>query len=104
MNGLLKLRERGIRFFKEYETWFRIIGKFIGMMLVFNCINTKLGYMQILCQTPVVILLSLICSIIPSGFVLFLAFAVTAGVGVIVGAGVAAAVSVAGRGSGVGAA
>jgi len=78
MNGLLKLRERGIRFFKEYETWFRIIGKFIGMMLVFNCINTKLGYMQILCQTPVVILLSLICSIIPSGFVLFLAFAVTA--------------------------
>ena len=78
MKGLLRMRERMIRFFKEYELWFRIIGKFIGMMLVFTCINTKLGYAAILCQMPVVVLLSLECSIIPSGFVMFLAFAVTA--------------------------
>ena len=39
MTQLLIYREKIIRFFKEYETWFIILAKFLGMMLVFTYIN-----------------------------------------------------------------
>jgi len=78
MTQLLMLRERGIRFIKEYETWFTIGGKFVGMMFVFTCINNNIGYFPALCSMPVTLLLAMVCSIIPSGFIVFITGAVTA--------------------------
>ena len=72
MAGLLALRERGIRFFKEYDTWFRIGGKFIGMMLVLARISSGIGFFTALTSLPVMVLIALVCSIIPSGFVVFI--------------------------------
>ena len=78
MTQLLIYREKVIRFFKEYETWFIILAKFLGMMLVFTYINENLGYYEILGSAPVNVLLSLICSIIPGSFTVFIVAAVIA--------------------------
>lgn len=78
MTQLLIYREKVIRFFKEYETWFIILAKFLGMMLVFTYINESLGFYELLGSMPVNVLLSLICSIIPGTFVIFIVAAVIA--------------------------
>ena len=46
MTELFVMRDKISRFVKEYETWFLIIAKFIGMMFVFNCVNSQLGYFE----------------------------------------------------------
>lgn len=78
MTQLLIYREKVIRFFKEYETWFIILAKFLGMMLVFTYINESLGFYELLGSMPVNVLLSLICSIIPGSFVIIIVAAVIA--------------------------
>ena len=65
MTEIFVMRDRINRFVKEYETWFLIIAKFIGMMFVFSCVNSQLGYFEVLNNPMVNILLALICSIIP---------------------------------------
>lgn len=72
MTELFVMRDKINRFVKEYETWFLIAAKFIGMMFVFNCVNSQLGYFEVLNNPMVNILLSLICSIIPGSFSVFI--------------------------------
>ncbi len=78
MEGLLTFRENSIRFIKEYETWFRIGSRFVGMMFVFTCINNSIGHFAALSSLIATVLLSLICSVIPSGFIVFITGAVCA--------------------------
>ena len=78
MTEIFVMRDRINRFVKEYETWFLIIAKFIGMMFVFSCVNSQLGYFEVLNNPMVNILLALICSIIPGSFLLFIVAAVIA--------------------------
>ncbi len=72
MTAIIKFREKMILFYRDYETWIRIIAKFAGMLLVFTTINQSLGYVKILQSLPVNLLLSLICSILPGGFIVFI--------------------------------
>ena len=74
MTEIFVMRDRINRFVKEYETWFLIIAKFIGMMFVFSCVNSQLGYFEALNNPMVNILLALICSIIPGSFSVFMTF------------------------------
>ena len=78
MTEIFVMRDRINRFVKEYETWFLIIAKFIGMMFVFSCVNSQLGYFEVLNNPMVNILLALICSIIPGSFSVFIVAAVIA--------------------------
>ena len=78
MTELFVMREKINRFVKEYETWFLIIAKFIGMMFVLNCVNSQLGYFEVLNNPLVNVFLSLICSIIPGSFSVFIVAAVIA--------------------------
>ena len=78
MTEIFVMRDRINRFVKEYETWFLIIAKFIGMMFVFSCVNSQLGYFEVLNNLMVNILLALICSIIPGSFSVFIVAAVIA--------------------------
>ena len=57
MTELFVMRDKISRFVKEYETWFLIIAKFIGMMFVFNCVNSQLGYFEVLDNPMVNVLL-----------------------------------------------
>ena len=58
MTEIFVMRDRINRFVKEYETWFLIIAKFIGMMFVFSCVNSQLGYFEVLNNPMVNILLA----------------------------------------------
>lgn len=78
MTELFVIREKINRFVKEYETWFLIITKFIGMMFVFSCVNSQLGYFEALNNPLVNVLLALVCSIIPGSFSVFIMAAVIA--------------------------
>lgn len=76
MTEVFVMREKLIHLVREYETWILIIAKFIGMMFVFTYINSSLGYFEMLNTTAVNVLLSLICSIIPGSFGVFIVAAV----------------------------
>ena len=65
MSGLLIVREKIVRFMKDYETWFVIGAKFLGMLFVFRYINSGLGFFTLFDTLPVNVLMALICSIIP---------------------------------------
>ncbi len=65
MTELLIVREKLVRFMKDYETWFVIGAKFLGMFFVFRYINGGLGYFTLFDTLPVNILMALACSIIP---------------------------------------
>ena len=66
MTELFVMRDKISRFVKEYETWFLIIAKFIGMMFVFNCVNSQLGYFEILDNPMVNVLLSVMPDVLVS--------------------------------------
>ncbi len=76
MKRLFVVREYINYILQEYEKWFLIIAKFIGMMFVFTYINGSLGYFGALDNTMVNVLLSLICSIISGGLTVFIVGAV----------------------------
>ncbi len=76
MTGIFAIRNQIIKLSHEYETWVQIIAKFIGMMFVFNYINSELGYFELLTGFSMNILLSLVCSIIPGSFCVLLVGAV----------------------------
>ena len=78
MTEIFVMRDKINRFVKEYETWFLIIAKFIGMMFVFSCVNSQLGYFELLDNPMINVFLSLICSIIPGSFSVFIVAAVIA--------------------------
>ena len=65
MTELLIVREKLVRFMKDYETWFIIGAKFLGMLFVFRYINGGLGYFTLFDTMPVNVLMALVCSIIP---------------------------------------
>ncbi len=79
MTELFLMREKIIRLIREYETWFLIIVKFVGMMFVFSYVNSSLGYFERLDSMAVNVLLSLVCSIIPGSFSVFIVAAVIMG-------------------------
>lgn len=76
MTELFILRDKINHVVREYETWFLIIAKFIGMMFVFTYVNSSLGYFAVLDSMVMNVLLSLICSIIPGGLIIFVVAAV----------------------------
>ena len=72
MKELFIIRDKLNHIFREYETWFLIFAKFIGMLFVFSYVNSELGYFTALDSIAVNVLLSLICSIIPGSFSVFI--------------------------------
>lgn len=76
MKELFVMRDKINHVIREYETWFLIIAKFIGMMFVFTYVNSELGYFEALNSMVMNVLLSLICSIVPGSFLVFIVAAV----------------------------
>lgn len=77
MTNMLTLKEKIVGFYKNYEYLVTIVGKFILAMLVFNYVNTELGFFESLTGTVPTLFLSGICAIVPvSVFVLIFALVV----------------------------
>lgn len=77
MTKVLEIRDMVIRIYKGYESYFRIIFKFLVAFFVFGYVNSNLGYFPVLNNMGIRLVLSLICGIVPSSIFVLLVAIVT---------------------------
>ena len=65
MTKLLEIKDQFVRFYGKYETYLNPVGKFILAFVLFEIINTNIGYMERISTLPVALILSVICAILP---------------------------------------
>jgi hypothetical protein len=73
MTELLEFREKIKLFYSKNEVFILPVLKFILALVVFNTINSRLGYMTRIDNIAVVLIVSLMCSFLPMGAMLVLA-------------------------------
>jgi len=79
MMTLLVLRARLRSLYQKYELYINPIVKFIVAMVVFQLINTSIGYDDRLKKLPIVLVLSLLSAFAPSAIMVLLAALVSIG-------------------------
>lgn len=72
MAALLEMKERLIRFYGKHEFWLKPIARFLIALAIFMCINQNIGYMSRISQTPIALILALVCALAPVGLTVFL--------------------------------
>ena len=75
MTALLEFKQRIKGLYGKYEMYLLPLMKFILALVYFVWINMNMGYMRALDNIFVVLILALICSILPSGMMIFAGFA-----------------------------
>lgn len=79
MTALLEFKQRIKGLYGKYEIYLLPLLKFILALVYFIWINSNMGYMRALDNVFVVLILALICSILPSGMMIFAGFAMMVG-------------------------
>lgn len=79
MTALLEFKQKIKNFYGQYEMYFQPLLKFILGFVYFSWINQSMGYMAQLDNIFVVLILALICSILPSGVLVFVGFVLMVG-------------------------
>lgn len=74
MTALLELKQKIKNLYSQYEIYILPVLRFILALVYFVWINTNMGYMTQLNNIFVVLILALICSILPSGVLIFCGF------------------------------
>lgn len=72
MTSLLELKQYIKRFYIKNETYITYIWKFLLALITIAVINNKLGYMQALNNIAIVLMASLLCTILPANFIVFM--------------------------------
>jgi len=75
MTALLEIKQNIKRFYGEYEVYILPVLKFALAFVYFLWINSNMGYMKQIDNIFIVLILALICSILPSGVMIFVGFA-----------------------------
>ena len=75
MTALLELKQRIKNLYSQYEIYILSVLRFVLAMVYFIWINTNMGYMKQIDNIFIVLILALICSILPSGVMIFVGFA-----------------------------
>ncbi len=73
MTALLELRENLKKIYSRNEAFILPVIKFLLSFIVLSIINGKMGYMTKLDNMAIVLIVSLLCSFLPTGFMAFLA-------------------------------
>lgn len=73
MMMLLEFRERLKQIYAKYEVYITPLLKFLLSLLAFLMINQNMGYMRILKNPVIAIVLALLCSFLPMNFAVFFA-------------------------------
>lgn len=73
MTALLELRENLKKIYSRNETFILPVIKFLLSFIVLSIINGKMGYMTKLDNMAIVLIVSLLCSFLPTGFMAFFA-------------------------------
>lgn len=79
MTSLLVFREQLKKFYSKYEIYITPAGKFLLAFVTLLVINGSIGYMSELKSFAVVLVLSLMCSFLPTNFIVVIAALVTLG-------------------------
>ena len=79
MTALLEFKQRIKGLYGKYEVYLLPLMKFVLALVYFIWINMNMGYMKALDNIFVVLILSLICSILPAGMMIFAGFAMMVG-------------------------
>lgn len=79
MTGLLVFREQLKKFYSKYEVYITPASKFLLALIALLVINGSIGYMSELKSFAVVMVLSLMCSFLPTNFIIMVAALVTLG-------------------------
>ena len=74
MTALLEFKQKIKGLYAKYEMYLQPLMKFVLALVYFIWINSNMGYMRALDNVFVVLILSLICSILPSGMTIFAGF------------------------------
>ena len=77
MTTLLVAKQYIINFINKYEVYLKPLLKLILALTSLMMINAKIGYMHRLDNTALVLIISLMCSFMPSNFIIFAAAAFT---------------------------
>lgn len=73
MTALLELRENLKKIYSRNEAFILPVIKFLLSFIVLSIINGKMGYMKKLDNMAIVLIVSLLCSFLPTGFMAFFA-------------------------------
>lgn len=73
MTKIFEIKDKVFRFCAEYETYLRYLYKFIIAFALFSVINGSIGFMDKISTTPVALLLSLICCLLPQNMTIIVA-------------------------------
>ena len=79
MTALLEFKQKLKGIYAQYEVYLLPLFKFVLALVYFIWINSNMGYMKALDNIFVVLILSLICSILPTGMMIFAGFALMIG-------------------------
>ena len=74
MTALLELRENLKKIYSRNEAFILPVIKFLLGVIVLSIINGKMGYMTKLDNMAIVLIVSLLCSFLPTGFMAFFSF------------------------------
>lgn len=77
MTALLELRENLKKIYSRNEAFILPVIKFLLSFIVLSIINGKMGYMTKLDNMAIVLIVSLLCSFLPTGFMVFFAMVFT---------------------------
>ncbi len=67
--NLLILREKGLMFCKTYEKWLRGVGKFILTVYMLAMMSHKMGHLEVLTKSYVIMGIGLLSMLVPSQYV-----------------------------------
>lgn len=70
MTSLLVAKQKIIVFFEKYDVYIMPVIKFLIALISLSVINSKLGYMEQINALPIVLIAALMCSFMPTGFIL----------------------------------
>ena len=72
MSTLLEMRENLRNFYSKYEVYITPVLKFLLALVVFLMINNGVGYMSWLTHIIIVLMLALMCSFLPTNFIVII--------------------------------
>lgn len=90
MTALLEFKQKIKSLYSKYEMYLQPLIKFVLVLIYFVWINSNMGYMTVLDNIFVVLILALICSILPSGMMIFTGYGLMVAHSYVLGIDVAA--------------
>ena len=72
MTKLLEIKDKIVKFYSSYEIYVNVVFKFIIAFTAFEMINLNVGYNSKISSITVALVLALVCSVLPTNFIIII--------------------------------